>query len=77
VTNADGGVDVAGRLQLSGEPVIPEIREYFENAPEPQISITELYALSLRVQGYRNKYKTCWEETAGRTPSGTLLINPT
>ncbi|KAK5449280.1 hypothetical protein LTS15_008822 [Exophiala xenobiotica] len=69
-TNADGGVDVVEQIRLSGEPLVPQLHEYFANAPFPPLPLLDFYNLSLYLKDYRNRYSEYWLSTMNHSSTG-------
>lgn len=70
MNNASGDAELWDRLAISGEPVIPALKEWFFDAPEPQIPLLDFYGLSLKLDAYRAEYHNYWETSATATATG-------
>ena len=60
---ADGAHDVHQQLDLSGEPLIPELRDSFEL--RPPMGLLEYQDLTLQGLDYERQYSDYWNSTAG------------
>ena len=72
--HADGAFDVFQYLNLSGEPLIPELVPELGKSPRPPLPLLDSYDNVLRLKEYRDQYADYWESTAANTRSG--IINP-
>lgn len=59
---ADGGYDIHKQLDISGEPLIPQLRDSFE-LHDP-ISLLDYQALALEGRDYEAAYSDYWNSTA-------------
>lgn len=59
---ADGGHDIHTQLDLSGEPLIPDLRETF--TLKPPMDLLEYQDLTLQGLEYEAKYSDYWNSTA-------------
>ncbi|WEW57130.1 amidase [Emydomyces testavorans] len=59
---ADGGHDIHKQLDLSGEPLIPQLRDSF--ALRKPISLLEYHALTIEGRDYEAAYSDYWNSTA-------------
>jgi amidase len=59
---ADGGHDIHRQLDLSGEPLIPQLQKSFE-LRDP-ISLLEYHALTIEGRDYEAAYSDYWNATA-------------
>jgi amidase len=59
---ADGGHDIHKQLDLSGEPLIPQLRKSFK-LKDP-MSLLEYQALTIEGRDYEAAYSDYWNTTA-------------
>ena len=59
---ADGGYDINKQLDLSGEPLIPQLRKAF-TLRDP-MSLIEYQALTIEGRNYEQGYSDYWMATA-------------
>ncbi|KAK4108887.1 amidase [Canariomyces notabilis] len=60
---ADGGADIHSHLQRSGEPLIPDLQEFFQ-LKEP-MPLLEYQDLTVKALEYEAAYSDYWNKTAG------------
>ncbi|XXH00561.1 hypothetical protein Hte_006909 [Hypoxylon texense] len=71
---ADGGHDIHTQLDLSGEPLIPDLKETF--TLKPPIDLLEYQDLTLQGLDYEAKYSDYWNSTAdsdGQTVDAVIM----
>lgn len=59
---ADGAHDIHRHLDLSGEPLIPDLRQSFQL--RPPIGLLEYQDLTLQGLAYEREYSDYWNSTA-------------
>lgn len=69
-TSADGRHDVLDNVDLSGEPLIPEIRSKFEDVPPEPIPLPEYYNNTRKLQDFRSRYQAYWSSTVEKSKTG-------
>lgn len=59
------------QLELSGEPLIPQLADDFGEGPQQPANVLEFYERTIQLQKYRERYLAYWESTGNETESGT------
>ncbi|KAE8154450.1 amidase signature domain-containing protein [Aspergillus avenaceus] len=70
---ADGGHDIHRQLDLSGEPLIPQLRDPF--CLRDPMSLLEYQALTIEGRDYEAAYSDYWNETSNAEDAYTEAIN--
>lgn len=60
IFNADSGHDVQSVIDLSGEPVIPQLLEFVHNPPGEQMRVGEWFALMMERRKFREDWAEYW-----------------
>ncbi|OCK98416.1 amidase [Cenococcum geophilum 1.58] len=74
----DGGEDIHSALELSGEPLIPQIALYGDE-PAEQAKGSDIAALNVTIREIRKEYMEYWNSTKGLTSIGRpvdAIISP-
>jgi amidase len=69
-TEADGAADVFHNIDLSGEPLIPELQKGFGTGPTEPTPLLDFYKNSLKLKDYRARYNSYWTSTMEQTGTG-------
>lgn len=79
LARGDGCLDVWEALELSDEPMTPELELTFpERRPVPSMSVVDYQSFVVRMVAFREKWNDYWESSFGRTTNGTpnpLTVN--
>lgn len=70
---ADGGANVWEQLELSQEPLIPELHEIFDDKPHEPASLFEYQDNALKRRHYLTKYMEYWNSTADKSGTGRTV----
>ena len=77
--DASGDDFILSQLNLSGEPIIPELQNEIGNPARPPLPLPAYYNLSLALARYRELYQAYWtnqSETIKSIDSGCMLLWP-
>ena len=66
----DGGADIHGALNLSGEPPIPQIAGWYGSKPQEQADATKIAATNVTKREYQREYMEYWNSTVDLTGTG-------
>ncbi|KAK3117696.1 hypothetical protein LTR53_000724 [Teratosphaeriaceae sp. CCFEE 6253] len=83
ILGSTSGVEVRTALNASGEPVIPQLQDWYQNQDMEPSSSSEFWALCAAREQYQTQYKAYWNSVgattrSGRTPDGVILpVAPT
>lgn len=69
-TGADGGWDVFKNIDLSGEPLIEQLRNDFGSRPDQPMPLLEYQNRILELMNYRREYQDYWIATSNYSGTG-------
>ncbi|VDC00395.1 unnamed protein product [Peniophora sp. CBMAI 1063] len=73
IFTADGGKTIHKALASAGEPPNQLVKDYFGEAPRPELSASELFAANESQYQYQAAYAKYWNGTAKITKSGRAV----
>jgi len=80
IARGDGCPDVYEAIQLSGEPIVPEIAHLFPDGKlRPPLPLPEYEQVVIHMEDYRKRWQDYWRSSADRTKSGQpveAIISP-
>ena len=65
----DGGADIRNAINLSGEPMVPQISGFYGN-PSEAASASEIAATNIAKREYQKEYMEYWNSTTDLTGTG-------
>lgn len=76
LARGDGCLDVWQALELSGEPLTPELELTFpKRRAAPPMSVVDYQSFVVRMVAFREKWNEYWESSFERTNNGMPLIH--
>lgn len=66
----DGGADVHGAMDLTGEPLTPQIAGLYGKKPSKEASASEISATNVAKREYQKEYMEYWNGTVEETGTG-------
>ena len=73
IFGASSGVQIRDPINAGGEPVVPQLKDWFGAGPTEPLSTVEFWDLCRAYNDYSKQYAKYWQSQGEKTPSGRAM----